>query len=215
MEVLTTRLYVRSRCNYHTTPIIEGYAMSDSTPETKEKELLDVGSLFRGTATLTLIGEIVSVIMLLGSAAAYVISRSGLIEVLELDVAVFLLLGGAMVTLFLFLGAIGFFVRFNRRIGRVVIGEGIGEVDLNSPRVKTVVIIYGLAVGLILIMGVYGYWLVYKYFFAAQAMVSLSFFGIAVSLGIFIMSFLVQAVIAIIGRTATTIIRKVLAEDSL
>lgn len=189
--------------------------MSDSTPETKEKELLDVGSLFRGTATLTLIGEIVSVIMLLGSAAAYVISRSGLIEVLELDVAVFLLLGGAMVTLFLFLGAIGFFVRFNRRIGRVVIGEGIGEVDLNSPRVKTVVIIYGLAVGLILIMGVYGYWLVYKYFFAAQAMVSLSFFGIAVSLGIFIMSFLVQAVIAIIGRTATTIIRKVLAEDSL
>lgn len=193
--------------------------MSDYSPEPKdtveEKELLDVGSLFRGTATLTLVGEIVSVIMLLGSGAAYVISRSGLIEVIELDVAVFLLLAGAMVTLFLFLGAIGFFVRFNRRIGKAVIGEGIGEVDLNRPGVKTVVIIYGLAVGLILIMGVYGYWLIYKYFFAAQALVSLSFFGIAVSLGIFILSFLIQAVIAIIGRTATTIIRKVLAEDDL
>lgn len=191
--------------------------MSDHTPEiddaTDESEMLDIGSLFRGTATLTLVGEIVSAIMLLGSGAAYVISRSGLIEVLEFDVAVFLLLGGAMLTLFLFLGAIGFFVRFNRKIGRIVIADGIGEVDLNQPSVKTVVIIYGLAVGLILIMGIYGYWLVYKYFFAALAATSLSFFGIAVSLGIFIMSFLIQVVITTIGRTATTIIRKVLAEE--
>jgi len=193
--------------------------MSEPAPEfddsSEESEMLDVGSLFRGTATLTLVGEIVSAIMLLGSGVAYVFSRSGLIEVLELDVAVFLLLGGAMLTLFLFLGAIGFFVRFNRKIGRVVIGEGIGEVDLNRPGVKTVVIIYGLAVGLFLIMGVYGYWLIYKYFFATMALTSLSFFGIAVSLGIFVMSFLVQAIIAIIGRTATTIIRKVLAEDEV
>jgi hypothetical protein len=191
--------------------------MSDSTPEfgdvPEESEMLDVGSLFRGTATLTLVGEIVSAIMLLGSGAAFMISHSGLIDSIELDVAVFLLLGGAMVSLFLFLGAIGFFVRFNRRIGKSVIGEGIGKVDLNSPRVKTVVIIYGLAVGLILIMGVYGYYLLYKYFFAAMALISLSFFGIAISLGIFIMSFLIQMVIAIIGRTATTIIRKVLAEE--
>jgi len=191
--------------------------LSDFVPKTDdtsdESEMLDIGSLFRGTATLTLVGEIVSAIMLLGSGAAYVISRSGLIEVIEFDVAVFLLLGGAMLTLFLFLGAIGFFVRFNRKIGRLVIGDGIGEVDLNQPSVKTVVIIYGLAVGLILIMGVYGYWLVYKYFFAALATTSLSFFGIAVSLGIFIMSFLIQVVITTIGRTATTIIRKVLAEE--
>ncbi|MBN2228589.1 MAG: hypothetical protein JW779_03275 [Candidatus Thorarchaeota archaeon] len=191
--------------------------MSDDTPRTEDVaediEMLDVGSLFRGTATLTLVGEIVAAIMLLGSGAAYVISRSGLIDAIEFDVAVFLLLGGAMLTLFLFLGAIGFFVRFNRKIGKSVIGEGIGEVDLNRPGVKTVVIIYGLAVGLILIMGVYGYWLVYKYFFAALALTSLSFFGIAVSLGILIISFLIQVIIATLGRTATTIIRKVLAED--
>jgi len=193
--------------------------LSDFAPETDdtsdESEMLDIGSLFRGTATLTLVGEIVSAIMLLGSGVAFVVSRSGLIEVIELDVAVFLLLGGAMITLFLFLGAIGFFVRFNRKIGRAVIGEGIGEVDLNRPGVKTVVIIYGLAVGLFLIMGVYGYWLVYKYFFATMALTSLSVFGIAVSLGIFIMSFLIQAIIAIIGRTATTIISKVLDEDEI
>jgi len=176
--------------------------VSDSEPETHpddKAELLDVGSLFKGTATITLVAEIIAAIMLLGSATAYVISRSGLIEEIEFDVAIFLLLS--------------FFVRFNRKIGRSVIGDGIGEVDLNRPGVKTVVIIYGLAVGLILIIGVYGYWLVYKYFFAPIALTSLSFLGVSLSLGILVMSFLTQIVLIIIGRTATTIINKVLAED--
>jgi len=190
--------------------------VSDSEPEMHaddRAELLDVGSLFKGTATITLVAEIIASIMLLGSATAYVVSRSGLIEEIEFDVAIFLLLGGAMVTLFLFLAAISFFVRFNRRIGRTVIGDGIGEVDLKRPGVKTVVIIYGLAVGLILIIGVYGYWLVYKYLFAPIALTSLSFLGVSLSLGILVMSFLTQIVLVIIGRTATTIINKVLAES--
>ncbi len=186
--------------------------MSDPKLDT-ETEILDIGSLFRGTATITLIAEIVATIMLLGSGTAFIISRSGLIQVLEFDVAIFLLLLGSMITLFIFLGAIGFFVRFNRRIGSIVIGENIGEVDLNRPGVKMVVIIYGLAVGLILIMGIYGYYLVYKYFFADLASTSLSFFGISLSLGILILAFLIQVVIMTIGRTATTIIRKVLDED--
>jgi len=106
-----------------------------------------------------------------------------------------------------------FFVRFNRRIGRIVIAEGVGEVDLNRPGAKTVVIIYGLAVGFILILGIYGYYLLWIYFLAAQAATSLSFFGMSLSAGIFFIAFLVQIVLTVIGRTATTMIRKVLAED--
>ena len=184
--------------------------MPNSTPET---ETLDVGSLFRGTATITLVAEIVAAIMLLGSGAAYIISRSGLIQALEFDVALFLFFLGSMITLLLFLGAIGFFVRFNRKIGAVIIDESIGEVDLKRHGVKTVVIIYGLAVGLILIMGIYGYYLAYKYFFATLASTSLSFLGVVVSIGILLLAFLIQVVILTIGRTATTIIRKVLDED--
>lgn len=176
-----------------------------------DEELLDVGSMFRGTATITLVAEIVSAIMLLGSATAYILRDY--VSAIQTDVAIFLLLVGGMVTLFIFLGAISFFVRFNRRIGRVVIAEGIGEVDLNRPGVKTVVIIYGLAVGFILILGVYGYYLLWVYFLAAQSAASLSFFGMSISIGIFFISLLVQIVIMVIGRTATTMIRKVLAED--
>lgn len=183
--------------------------VSTDEPET---EMLDVGSLFRGTATITLVAEIVSAIMLLGSASAYVIRDY--VSIIEPDIALFLVLVGAMLTLFIFLGAISFFVRFNRRIGRVVIAEGVGEVDLNRPEVKTVIIIYGLAVGFILILGAYGYYLFWNYVLAAQAAVSLSFFGMSLSVGIFLMALLVQFVITVIGRTATTIIRKVLAEDN-
>jgi hypothetical protein len=192
--------------NQNACTLPEGTALSD------DEELLDVGSMFRGTATLTLVAEIVSVIMLLGSTAAYFLRNY--VSIIEPIIAIFLLLFGAMVTLFIFLGAIGFFVRFNRRIGRIVIGEGVGDIDLNRPGAKMVVIIYGLAVGFILILGIYGYYLLWVYFLAAESAISLSFFGISVSIGIFFISLLVQVVITVIGRTATTIIRKVLAEDT-
>jgi hypothetical protein len=192
--------------NQNACTLPEGTALSD------DEELLDVGSMFRGTATLTLVAEIVSAIMLLGSTTAYFLRNY--VSIIEPIIAIFLLLFGAMVTLFIFLGAIGFFVRFNRRIGRVVIGEGVGEIDLNKPGAKMVVIIYGLAVGFILILGIYGYYLLWVYFLAAESASSLSFFGISVSIGIFFISLLVQIVITVIGRTATTIIRKVLAEDA-
>lgn len=177
-----------------------------------DEQPLDIGSLFKGTATITLMAEVVSAIMLLGSGAAFVISRAGILEILNTDILILLLIPAAMLALFLFLGAISFFVRVNRRIASFFIGGDIGSVDLNSPRVKMVVIIYGLAVGLILIFGMYGYWLVYKYVFAPLAATSLSFLGISLSLGILLVAFLVQVVVLALGRTATRIIRAVLRE---
>jgi hypothetical protein len=116
-----------------------------------------------------------------------------------------------MITLFFFLGTISFFVRVNRKIGRTVFWEGVGQVDLSRPRVRTVVLIYGLAVGLVLVMGMYGYWLVWRYFFETLAATSLSIFGFAISLGGFVLAFLVQLVVAAVGRTASKVVRTVLA----
>jgi hypothetical protein len=186
--------------------------MMSTGDKKKEPDELDVGGLFRGTATVTFVAEIVSAIMLLGSTVAYFLRDQPWLQTIEQDVAIFLLLGAGMVTLFFFLGAIGFFVRFNRRITRAVISSDIGTVDLGKPRVKGVVTIYGLGVGLILIMGIYGYYLIFKYYFAAQAATSLSFFGMTLSLGIFVVAFLVQIVVAALGRTAASMIRTVLNE---
>ena len=136
---------------------------------------LDIGGLFRGTATITFVTEIITAIMMLGSIIAYVLSRGTWITELDIDIAVLLLMVGSMITLLIFLGAIGFFVRFNKRIQGLVIGKGIGEVDLKGPRVKSVLIIYGLAIGLILIIGMYIYWIVWRYWLAPIATTSLSF----------------------------------------
>jgi hypothetical protein len=59
-------------------------------------------------------------------------------------------------------------------------------------------------------MGIYGYYLVYKYYFASLAATSLSFFGITLSLGIFLLALLVQIVVTVLGRTAASMIRGVL-----
>ncbi|MFX0054382.1 MAG: hypothetical protein ACFFAX_05435 [Promethearchaeota archaeon] len=175
-------------------------------------ESIDVGSLFRGTATITFVVEIVSAIMLLGSSIAFLLRDQPWLQDLTFDWAIFLLLLASIITLFFFLGAIGFFVRFNRRVTRAVMSDDIGSVDLSMPRVRTVVFIYGVGAGLILVLGTYGYYLIYKYYFAALAATSLSFFGMTLSLGIFIVAFLVQIVVAGLGRTAASMIRTILNE---
>lgn len=177
-----------------------------------DSETLDIGGLFRGTATITFVAEIVSTIMMLGSGVAYILSRGTFIQDLDLDLAIFLLLIGAMITLLIFIGAIGFFVRFNRRIQGIVIGRGVGEVDISGKGVKTVLSLYGLAVGLILIMGIYGYWLFWRYYLSLIAATSLSFFLLSVSFGIFVVAFLIQVVIIALGRTATKVVKAVLVK---
>ncbi len=181
---------------------------------TDSPDTLDVGGLFRGTATITFIAEIVSLIMILGSSAAYFLSRGTFLADLDLDFGILLLMIGSMVTLFIFLGAIGFFIRFNRRVQGAVIGKGIGEVDLKGARVKTVLIIYGLAVGLILIIGMYMYWIIWRNYLAAIAATSLSFLMLSISVGAFVLAFLIQMVVIGIGRTATGVIEAVLKDQT-
>ncbi|MHA1907770.1 MAG: hypothetical protein ACW98Y_10790 [Candidatus Thorarchaeota archaeon] len=181
---------------------------------TDSPDTLDVGGLFRGTATITFIAEIVAIILILGSSIAYFLSRGTFIEDLDLDLAILLLMIGSMVALFIFLGAISFFIRFNKRVQGAVISKGIGEVDLKGHRVKTVLILYGLAVGLILIIGMYVYWIIWRNYLAAIAATSLSFLMLSVSLGMFVLAFLIQMVIIALGRTATGVIETVLKDQT-
>ncbi|MFW9908493.1 MAG: hypothetical protein ACFFEF_07950 [Candidatus Thorarchaeota archaeon] len=183
--------------------------MSD-TPDIPDT--IDIGGLFRGSATITFVAEIIAAMMILASTVAYVLSRGTFLEELTIDVAVFLLMIGSIITLFIFLGAIGFFVRFNRRVQAAVIGKGVGSVDLSGARVKTVVAIYGLAIGIILIMGMYGFWLVWRYYLSPLAATSLSFFMLSVSLGVFVLAFLIQLVLVALGRTATSVVEAVLKD---
>ncbi|MEM4736083.1 MAG: hypothetical protein QXS20_10255 [Candidatus Thorarchaeota archaeon] len=176
-------------------------------------ERLDVASLFRGTISVALLVEVVTGIMMLGSAAAFVISRSGLTQVVNEETAGILLLVGGVITLMFFLLTISFFVRVSRRIGRMAIWDGSAEVDLKRPAAKAVVTIYGSAIGLVVIIGMYLFYLFYKNYLREMATTSLSVFGFSISLAVFLLALLLQLVVIVIGRSAAKVIRTVLAED--
>jgi hypothetical protein len=178
-------------------------------------ELFDIGSLFRSSATITFVIQIVSVIIMIGSVVAYLVG--GLLPTLNQDMIILLLLVGSIFALIIFLAAMSVFIRFSRRIGDAVVGPGIQQVRMDTPKIKTVVITYGILVALMAVTGVYIWYLLDKNYLALWAeslnSISMRIFGIA--LGAFIIALLVQIIIAGVGRSATKVILEVLdADDS-
>jgi uncharacterized membrane protein len=178
-------------------------------------ELFDIGSLFRSSATITFVIQIVSVIIMIGSVVAYLVG--GLLPTLNQDMIILLLLVGSIFALIIFLAAMSVFIRFSRRIGDAVVGPGIQQVRMDTPKIKTVVITYGILVALMAVTGVYIWYLLDKNYLAPWAeslnSISMRIFGIA--LGAFIIALLVQIIIAGVGRSATKVILEVLdADDS-
>lgn len=182
-------------------------------PTHRSEDYINLGSLFRNSATVTFVVQILAVIIMIGSIAAYLIGNVFL--GLAVDMQVLALLLASIVALVIFLAAISAFVRFSRRIGDAVVGPGIEEVRMDTPRVKTVVIIYGVLVALMGVTGIYIWILIDSSFLAAWAAsynsISLRVFGIA--LGAFFVALLIQMIIAGVGRSATKVIIEVLDGD--
>ncbi len=179
------------------------------------EDYINLGSLFRSSATITFVIQIVAVIVMIGSLSAYAVGD--LFFGLNDELKILVLLITSIIALLVFLAAMSVFIRFSRRIGDAVVGPGIEEVKMDTPRVKTVVVAFGLLVALMGITGIYTWYLADLYFLAPWAFdlnsISIRIFGIA--LGAFFIALLVQIIIAGVGRTATKVIIEVLdADDS-
>ena len=184
-------------------------------PARTSDDYINLGSLFRSSATITFVVQIVATIAMIGSITAFLVGDVFL--ALTGDMQVLALLLTSIVVLVIFLVAISAFVRFSRRIGDAVVGPGIEEVRMNTPKVKTVVILYGILVSLMAVTGVYMWYLIDLNYLASWAAsynsLSLRVFGYA--LGAFFISLLIQVIIAGVGRSATKVIIEVLdADDS-
>jgi len=178
-------------------------------------DYINLGSLFRNSATVTFVIQIIAVIVMIGSLAAFTIGD--LFFVLSEDLQILVLLVASIISLLIFLAAMSVFVRFSRRIGDAVVGPGIEEVRMNTPRVKTVVGVYAILVALMGITGIYSWFLIDANYLtpwaASLGSLSMRIFGIA--LGAFFIALLVQIIIAGVGRSATKVIIEVLdADDS-
>lgn len=162
---------------------------------------------------MTFVVQIISVIVMVGSVAAYLIA--GFLPSLDPDIQTLLLLVGIVITIIVFLAAFGIFVRFSRRIGEAVVGPGLQEVRMDTPKVKGVIYTYGILVTMMAITGLYAWYLVDKNILAPWAAslnsISLRIFGLA--LGAFVICLLIQIIIAAVGRTATKVVVEVLDMD--
>ncbi|MGY5862614.1 MAG: hypothetical protein RTU09_09625 [Candidatus Thorarchaeota archaeon] len=175
----------------------------------------DIGGMFRNSATITFVVEILSIIVMVGSVLAWYIG--GFLDIIAPEIQILLLLILSIITLIVFLAAFGIFLRFSRRLSNAVVGHGLEKVKMNAPRVKGVIFIYGLLVLTMFMTGVYTWYLVDLWYLAPWAAshtsISLRIFGYA--LGAFFISLLVQVIVALIGRTSTRLIVEVLdADDS-
>ncbi len=178
-------------------------------------DYINLGSLFRSSATVTFVLQIISVVIMIGSLAAYTVGD--LFLALGEQFQILVLLIASIISLLIFLAAMSVFIRFSRRIGDAVVGPGIEEVRMDTPRVKTVVGAYALLVALMGITGIYVWFLIDAMYLAPWAAsvgsLSMRIFGIA--LGAFFVALLIQMIIAGVGRSATKVIVEVLdADDS-
>lgn len=171
--------------------------------------------MFRGSAIITFVVQILSVIVMLGSLAAFYIGR--IIPGLSTDIQILLLLMGSILALIIFLAAISIFIRFSRRISDAVTGPGLQTVRLDTPRVKTVVYIYAILVVLMGVTGFYTWWLIDKniVYPLIEVYNSISLRLFTWAMGAFFIALLIQIIIAGVGRNASRIITEVLdADDS-
>lgn len=181
----------------------------------KSEDYINLGSLFRSSATITFVVQIVAVIVMIGALSAFVVGD--IFFALSDDMKILALLLGSIVALIVFLAAISAFVRFSRRIGDAVVVPGIEEVRMDTPRVKAVVVLYALLVTLMGVTGFYAWYLIDSNYLVAWAAsynsISLRVFGLA--LGAFFVALLIQIIVAGVGRSATKVIIEVLdADDS-
>jgi hypothetical protein len=179
------------------------------------EDYINLGSLFRSSATITFVIQIVAVIVMIASLSAYAVGN--LFFVLNDELKILVLLVTSIIALLIFLAAMSVFIRFSRRIGDAVVGPGIEEVKMGTPRVKLVVAAFGLLVALMGITGIYVWYLIDLYYLvpwaASLSSISIRIFGIG--LGAFFIALLIQIIIAGVGRSATKVIIEVLdADDS-
>jgi hypothetical protein len=187
--------------------------MTDEASVHSRSDVFDLGSMFRSSATISFVIQIVAVVVMIGSLTAFAIGDLFFTLDDQLKLLLFLII--SIVFLGIFLAAISAFVRFSRRIGNAVVGPGIEQVRFDTPRVKAVVVLYGIMVTMMAILGIYVWYLVDLYFLTPFAVsfnsISLRIFGLA--LGAFFIAALIQIIIAGVGRSATKVIIEVLDSD--
>ncbi|MFW9935916.1 MAG: hypothetical protein ACFFDU_10515 [Candidatus Thorarchaeota archaeon] len=181
----------------------------------EEKRSINWDLVFSGIASVTFAFQLISFLILLGAGVVFLLMLSGIwgILVANDDIFIFVLLLGGGFTFLLFVWLLGVFLRFHRRIRRFIIGEGVGHIDANDSATKTVLTLFAISTLFVLVAGIYGYYLLWKYLLHPWGSAWLTSMGLSgilfyeigifivfIALGVIIVTFVMQILTLAVNR---------------
>lgn len=162
-----------------------------------------VRRVFGFAVTMTFGLELVSILMIIGSIVSFVVSESGVLQILSLDIQLLLLLIGSGIAFLVIIVFAGLFIRGNEALQEKILTSRIFSLSRVTYEAKALLFLFGMSLVFFCTAGVYGYYLLWTNVFGAYVGGHLSLTVIFIAIGIFFVSFLAQIIIALVGRFAS------------
>ena len=182
---------------------------------TEEKRSIDWDRVFGGIASVTFGLQLLSFIILLGAGIIFLLMLSGIwgILVANEDIFIFFLLMAGGFVFLLFVWLLGVFLRFHRRVRKGIVGQGVGYIDADDSATKTVLALFAISTLFVLVAGIYGYYLLWKYllypwgssWLASMGLSGILFYELGllivfIALGVIIITLVMQILTLLINR---------------
>ncbi|MFW9830952.1 MAG: hypothetical protein ACFFD8_04190 [Candidatus Thorarchaeota archaeon] len=193
-------------------------------PADNEKKTFDWDRVFGAIASGTFGAQLVALLVLLAAAIVFLLMLTGIwgIGIANFDIFIFFILLGFGCSFLVFIWALGFFLRFHRRVRRFLVGGGVGDVEADDPSTKTILALFAISVLFVLVAGIYGFYLLWKYFLVDLGATFLAYFGLTgvffyefglfivfLAVGVIFIALLMQLLTAAINRYAGRLVEGV------
>lgn len=182
-----------------------------------KKSRVNWDRVFGAIASATFGTQLVSLLVLLAETFVFLLIVSGIwaIAINNPDILILLLLLGGGVTFLVFIWLLGAFLRLNSQIRRAIIGGGVGNIEADNPATRSILALFAGAALFVLCAGVYGYYLLWKYFLNSWGQTLLTSFGLIgqplyewgmiivyIAFGAVLVCFVTQVLSLVINRAA-------------
>jgi len=189
-----------------------------------KKSKVNWDHVFGAIASATFGTQLVSLLVLLAETLVLLLIISGIwgIAINNPDILIFLLLLGGGVTFLVFIWLLGAFLRLNGRIRRAITGGGVGDIEADSPATRSILALFAGAALFVLCAGLYGYYLLWKYFLNLWGQTLLTSFGLIgqplyewgmiivyIAIGAIIVCFVMQVLSVVVNRAAGRVVTNI------
>ncbi len=179
------------------------------------KQMVNWDRIFGGIASATFALQLVSVMILIAAGIVFLMMITGLFTffMTNVDFLILLVLIVGGISFLIFIGLLGFFLNTHIRIRKFLIGRGVGDIDADSRATKTILGMFAVSIIFVLSAGVYGFYLIWKYFLDPWGAGFLASYGLVgnfiyewgmlivfLSVGVIFVCIIMQLLTAVVNR---------------